>query len=180
LPPGKGAIPAGENRRTDGVWNYGAIDHLNTDQMFAGRLVYRILSADAAALVPHLFKGFDDAFAEQARPGDTILAGENFGCGSAREHPAVGLAHLGIEAVIVKSVNRIFYRAALNQGLPLIVHRQAVEAYRPGDRVTVDLRQGRLTVGGEGFSLPPLPDALLGIIEKKGLVHWVRETAPRG
>ena len=66
---------------------------------------------------PHLFKDFDPRFAGEVKPGDIILGGENFGCGSSREHPAVGLAHAGVKAVIVKSVNRIFYRSAINQGL---------------------------------------------------------------
>ena len=127
------SIPKGENRKLGAVWNYADADNLNTDQMFAGNLVYNILSADAPAIVPHLFKGFDGSFAENVKRGDIIVAGDNFGCGSSREHPSVGLAHAGVKAVLVKSVNRIFYRAAINQGLPLIVHREAVEAYEPGD-----------------------------------------------
>ena len=71
--------------------------------------------------------------------GDIIIAGDNFGCGSSREHPSVGLAYAGIKAVIVKSVNRIFYRSSINQGLALIVHKEAVEAYRQGDKVDSQL-----------------------------------------
>ena len=144
------SIPKGENRKTGGVWNYADVDNLNTDQMFAGNLVYNIMSSSAPAIMPHLFKGFDDSFAENVKPGDIIIAGDNFGCGSSREHPAVGLAHAGVKAVIVKSVNRIFYRASLNQGLLLIVHREAVEAYRPGDAVEIDFRTGTLRVGQPG------------------------------
>ena len=169
------SIPKGENRKTGGVWNYADVDNLNTDQMFAGNLVYNIMSSSAPAIMPHLFKGFDDSFAENVKPGDMIMAGDNFGCGSAREHPSVGLAHAGVKAVIVKSVNRIFYRASLNQGLPLIVHREAVEAYRPGDAVKIDFRMGKLRVGQRNFSFEPPPDALMGIIEKKGLVNWMKD-----
>jgi 3-isopropylmalate dehydratase small subunit len=79
-----------------------------------------------------------------------------------------------VKAVIVKSVNRIFYRASLNQGLLLIVHREAVEAYRPGDAVEVDFKGGKLQVGQREFSFEPPPDALMGIIEKKGLVNWMK------
>jgi 3-isopropylmalate dehydratase small subunit len=89
--------------------------------MFAGNLTYQVLSSDPAAIMPYLFKGFDDSFSENVKSGDIIIAGENFGCGSSREHPAVGLAHAGVKAVIVKSVNRIFYRSSVNQGLPIIV-----------------------------------------------------------
>lgn len=170
------AVPKGENRRLGTVWNYADADHLNTDQMFAGNLVYNILSSDPPAIRPHLFKGFDMSFAENVRPGDIILAGENFGCGSSREHPAVGLADAGVKAVLVKSVNRIFYRAAINQGLLLIVHREAVEAYRPGDAVEMDFKAGLLRVGDRDFGFEPLPAALMEIIDKKGLVNWLKDS----
>ena len=170
------SIPKGENRKFGAVWNYADADNLNTDQMFAGNLVYNILSSDAPAIMPHLFAGFDPSFAENVRSGDIILAGDNFGCGSSREHPAVGMAHAGVKAVIVKGVNRIFYRAALNQGLPLIVSREAVEAYGPGMDVEVDFAAGTIRVGSREIRFEPLPPALMGIIEKKGLVNWLRET----
>jgi 3-isopropylmalate/(R)-2-methylmalate dehydratase large subunit len=169
-------IPKGENRRLGSVWNYADTDNLNTDQMTAGSVVYNLQSTDAPAIVPHLFKGFDGSFAENVERGDIIIAGDNFGCGSSREHPAVGLAYAGVAAVIVKSVNRIFYRAAINQGLLLIVHRQAVEAYRPGDPVEVDFRAGRIRIGNREFAFDPPPEALAGIIERKGLVNWLKGT----
>lgn len=77
--------------------------------------------------------------------------------------------------MIVKSVNRIFYRAAINQGLLLIVHREAVEAYKPGDAVDVDFRAGRIRIGIREFSFDPPPEALAGIIEKGGLVNWLKD-----
>ncbi|MBE0558724.1 MAG: 3-isopropylmalate dehydratase large subunit [Proteobacteria bacterium] len=169
------SIPKGENRRIGGVWNYADADNLNTDQMFAGNLVYNILSTEAAAIAPHLFKGFDESFAGAVQRGDIIIAGENFGCGSSREHPSVGLAHAGVKTVIVKSVNRIFYRAAINQGLPLIVQREAVEAYRPGDAVQTDFKAGAIRIGDREFAFAPLPEAMMGIIEKRGLVNWIKE-----
>ena len=95
-PAASASIPKGESRRIGGVWNYADADNLNTDQMFAGNLVYNILSTDATAIMPHLFKGFDESFAETVQRGDIIIAGENFGCGSSREHPSVGLAHAGV------------------------------------------------------------------------------------
>ncbi|MFZ4437207.1 MAG: aconitase/3-isopropylmalate dehydratase large subunit family protein [Syntrophales bacterium] len=170
------SIPGGENRRIRGVWNYADVDNLNTDQMFAGNLVYNIMSSSAPAIMPHLFKGFDEAFAENVKPGDIMVAGDNFGCGSSREHPSVGLAYAGVKAVIVKSVNRIFYRAAMNQGLLLIVHREAVETYKAGDVVEVDFKRGTLRVGQRAFSFEPPPDSLMGIIEKKGLVNWMKSS----
>ncbi|MFO7790351.1 MAG: aconitase/3-isopropylmalate dehydratase large subunit family protein [Bacteroidales bacterium] len=167
-------IPEGENRKQGNVWNYTDIDNLNTDQMFAGNLTYNILSSDAEAIAPHLFEGFDPNFAKNVKAGDVIMAGHNFGCGSSREHPAVGLAHAGVEAVIVKSVNRIFYRSSVNQGLLLIVHPEAVDAYQPGDKVNVDVENGKINVGSKSYDFAPLPDKLKEIIDNKGLVNWVK------
>ena len=99
---------------------------------------------------------------------DIIIAGENFGCGSSREHPSVGLAYIGIKAMIVKSVNRIFYRSSINQGLLLIVHREAVEAYKPGDNVDIDFDNAEITIGSENFHLNLLPDKLKQIIDNEG------------
>ncbi len=169
-------IPEGENRRINSVWDYTDVDNLNTDQMFAGNLTYNILSSDPEAILPHLFEGFDPSFAKNLRKGDILLAGENFGCGSSREHPAVGLAHAGIQAVIVKSVNRIFFRSCINQGLPLILHPEVVNAYRPGDRVSVDLISGRINLNDTGYTFSPLPEKLMQIILNKGLVNWIRES----
>ncbi len=168
-------IPEGELRRIHGVWNYKDVNDLNTDQMFAGNLTYKILSSDADAILPHLFAGFDPNFAPNVQQGDVIIAGENFGCGSSREHPSVGLSRAGVKAVIVKSVNRIFFRSAVNQGLPLIVLPEAVEAYQPGDKVSVDLNGGTVTIGERKISFAPLPDKLMEIINKKGLVNWMKE-----
>lgn len=167
-------IKDGENRRINGVWNYKDVHNLNTDQMFAGNLTYNILSSDAEAIMPFLFKGFDPAFSENVQKGDVIIAGDNFGCGSSREHPSVGLAHAGIKAIIVKSVNRIFYRSAINQGLVLIVLPEAVDAYREGDRADVDFLGGKIIIEEKQFSFAPLPEKLMEIVNKKGLVNWVK------
>jgi homoaconitate hydratase family protein/3-isopropylmalate dehydratase small subunit len=168
------SIEPREQRKHQGVWNYGDVDNLNTDQMFAGNLTYEVQSSDPEAIIPHLFKGFDASFAENLDVGDIILGGDNFGCGSSREHPAVGLAHKGVKAVIVKSVNRIFYRSSINQGLPLIVLPDAVKAYKEGDSVAIDFTQGTVRVGESLFHFEPLPDKLLEILEMKGLVNWIR------
>ena len=168
-------IPPGEKRRINGIWNYADVNNLNTDQMFAGNLTYNIKSSDAGAILPHLFKGFDPAFADEVKSGDIIIAGENFGCGSSREHPSVGLAHAGIKAIIVKSVNRIFFRSSVNQGLVLVVHPEFVNAYRPGDKVDISLEEGYIMLNEAKFIFEPLPDKLLEIIKMKGLVNWIKE-----
>ena len=169
-------IDVNDNRRINNVWNYSDVDNLNTDQMFAGNLTYKVLSSDPEAIIPYLFEGFDPNFRKNAQAGDIIVAGDNFGSGSSREHPAVGLAHIGIKAVIVKSVNRIFFRSSVNQGLLLIVNKQAVEAYSAGDKVDVDFEKGKIMVGNKIFNFNPLPEKLMEIIRKKGLVKWINAT----
>ncbi len=169
-------IKADENRRINSVWNYADIDNLNTDQMFAGNLTYKVLSSDPESIVPHLFAGFDTNFSKNAQKDDIIIAGDNFGCGSSREHPAVGLAHIGIKAIIVKSVNRIFFRSSINQGLLLIVHPKAVEAYKNGDKVDIDFDNGKIFIADKTFDFSPLPSKLMDIVKKKGLINWINAT----
>jgi 3-isopropylmalate/(R)-2-methylmalate dehydratase large subunit len=167
-------IEGNEVRREKGVWDYCDCDNLNTDLMFAGSLTYKIQSSDPDEIIPHLFEGFDPRFSGEVREGDMILGGENFGCGSSREHPSVGLAHAGVKAVIVKSVNRIFFRSAINQGLPVIVHPDAVRGYHRGDVVDVDFKEGIVLIGKNKYPFEPLPGKLMQIIEMKGLVNWIR------
>ncbi|MCK4663358.1 MAG: 3-isopropylmalate dehydratase large subunit [Bacteroidales bacterium] len=167
-------IKSDDNRRFDGIWNYADIDNLNTDQMFAGNLTYNVLSSDAEAIMPHLFEGFDVSFTKNVQSGDIIFAGDNFGCGSSREHPAVGLSHAGVKAVIVKSVNRIFYRSCINQGLLLIVNREIVENYKSGDKVEIEFDKGIIKLNEKEIKFAPLPEKLMQIIKKKGLVNWIK------
>jgi homoaconitate hydratase family protein/3-isopropylmalate dehydratase small subunit len=169
-------IAESDNRRINAVWNYTDVDNLNTDQMFAGNLTYKVLSSDAASIMPYLFEGFDKNFSKNVKSDDIIIAGDNFGCGSSREHPAVGLAFAGVKAVIVKSINRIFFRSSVNQGLPIIVLPSVVDAYKEGDKVDIDFKTGIITVGDKEFSFNPLPDKLIGIFEAKGLVNYIKNS----
>jgi len=166
-------IADNEKRKINDVWNYCDIDNLNTDQMFAGNLTYNILSSDPESILPHLFEGFDKSFSKNVEKGDIIIAGDNFGCGSSREHPAVGLGYIGVKAVIVKSVNRIFFRSSINQGLPLIVLPEAVDSYTEGDSVDIDFEKGQVRVGEKTIGFEPLPGKLNEIIRMKGLVKWI-------
>ena len=143
--------------------------------MFAGNLTYNVLSSEPEKIMPHLFKGFDDSFSDKVSQGDIIIAGANFGCGSSREHPAVGLAFAGVKAVICKSVNRIFYRSSVNQGLPIIILPEAVDAYTAGDEVVIDFGKGEVTIADKIFKFAPLPDKLMKIFNARGLVNYIRE-----
>ncbi|MCK9422561.1 MAG: aconitase/3-isopropylmalate dehydratase large subunit family protein [Bacteroidales bacterium] len=167
-------IKEGEDRYSQGTWNYADVSNLNTDQMFAGNLTYNVQSSEPEKIMPYLFKGFDNSFADRVKEGDIIMAGANFGCGSSREHPSVGLAFAGIKAVICKSVNRIFYRSSVNQGLPIILVSEAVDAYKQGDKVDVDFENGFVIIGDRKFSFAPLPSKLMKIFKAKGLVNYVK------
>ncbi len=168
-------IAEDDDRRVNGVWNYKDANDLNTDQMFAGNLTYSVLSSEPEKIMPYLFKGFDLHFTDRVQKGDIIVAGANFGCGSSREHPAVGLAYAGVQAVICKSVNRIFYRSSVNQGLPIILLPEAVDTYHPGDNVDIDFNKGVVKIKDQSFTFAPLPEKLIGIFEAHGLVNYIRE-----
>ncbi len=170
-------IDDNDNRRADGVWNYADANDLNTDQMFAGNLTYSVLSSDAEKIMPHLFKGFDTNFTDNVVEEDIIIAGSNFGCGSSREHPAVGLAYAGVKAVICGSVNRIFYRSSVNQGLPIIILPKAVAAYKAGDNVDINFEDGIVTIAEKEFEFAALPEKLMNIFSSKGLINYIKEKA---
>lgn len=158
------------------VWKYG--DDINTDMLFPGKYTYSCSTAEE--IKPHLLEDLDPEFAKRVQPGDIVMAGANFGCGSSREQPVVGLKAVGIQAVIAKSYARIFYRSAINQGLLLVECPEAVDAYRPGDEVTIDALAGTVTVGGRSFSFPKLPPEILAIREAGGLLPYtIRKLAER-
>jgi len=152
------------------VWQYG--DDVNTDQMFPGKYTYTCSTPEEIA--PHLFEDLDADFAKEVKPGDLVLAGEYFGCGSSREHPAKGLRHVGVRAVIARSFARIFFRSAINQGLTVIECPGAVEAYREGDAVELDEEAGIVRVAGAEFRFPPYPPAVRQILAAGGLTAYLR------
>ncbi|OFY49311.1 MAG: hypothetical protein A2W85_15645 [Bacteroidetes bacterium GWF2_41_31] len=171
------SIDDNDNRRLGNVWNYSDANNLNTDQMFAGNLTYSVMSSEPEKIMEHLFVGFDVNFNKNVQADDIIVAGDNFGCGSSREHPAVGLAHAGVKAVICGSVNRIFYRSAVNQGLPIILLPEAVKAYQPGDEININFEKGVVTVGKKSFTFAALPEKLMNIFKAKGLVNFIKENS---
>ncbi len=166
-------IKPGELRKSAKVWDYHDADNLNTDQMFAGNLTYEINSSEPEKIVPYLLNGFDPLFSSQVEKDDIMVCGENFGCGSSREHPAVGMVHAGIRAVIAKSVSRIFFRSAVNQGLPVIVLPAAVEAYKIGDQIEIVLEKGLAMVGQKEFHFPPFPEKITQVLQKGGLINYI-------
>ena len=153
------------------VFKYG--DDVNTDLLFPGRYTYTCSKAEE--VLPHLLEDLDPEFAKKVKPGDIIMAGKNFGCGSSREQPALGLKAAGIEAVVAKSFARIFFRAAINQGLLLVECPKAVEAYHEGDGVSLDVAKGEIAVGEKRFSFAALPPEVLAIRKAGGLLPYARK-----
>ena len=157
--------------QTNKIWKYG--DDINTDMLFPGKYTYTCSTAEE--IKPHLLEDLDPNFAKNVKRGDIIFAGKNFGCGSSREQPALGLKAVGIQAVVAKSYARIFYRAAINQGLLLIECHEAVDAYEEGNKVEVNIEQGTITVDGKKFIFPTLPSEILAIRDAGGLLAYTRQ-----
>jgi 3-isopropylmalate/(R)-2-methylmalate dehydratase small subunit len=159
------------------VWKYG--NDINTDMLFPGKYTYTCSTPEE--ILPHLLEDLDPSFAKEARAGDVIIAGDNFGCGSSREQPTVGLKALRIKAVVAKSFARIFYRSAINQGLVLIECPDAVDAYGEGSTVEVDPEAGVVRVDGKDYAFPKLPPEIVAIRQAGGLLEYVRsELEERG
>jgi 3-isopropylmalate/(R)-2-methylmalate dehydratase small subunit len=152
------------------VWKYG--DSINTDMLFPGKYTYTCATAEE--IRPHLLEDLDPGFAKGVKAGDFVFAGTNFGCGSSREQPVVGLKAVGVDAIVAKSFARIFYRAAINQGLTLIESPEAVEAYADGADVSIDRAKNEIRVGDRSFPFPGLPREIVAIQKAGGLLPYVR------
>lgn len=152
------------------VWKYG--DNINTDMLFPGKYTYTCSTAEE--IKPHLLEDLDPSFSKDVVKGDIVFAGKNFGCGSSREQPVVGLKAVGIKVVVAESFARIFYRSAINQGLILIECPDAVKAYSEGDDINLDVDNGKIVVGGKTFSFPKLPKEILAIRDAGGLLEYTR------
>jgi len=153
------------------IWHYG--DNINTDMLFPGKYTYTCSKPEE--IKPHLLEDLDPSFAKNVKAGDLIIAGKNFGCGSSREQPVVGLKAVGVNAVVAESFARIFYRASINQGLLLIECPDAVKAYSEGDKIELDVNNGKIVVGGKVFTFPKLPKEILAIRDAGGLLNYTRE-----
>jgi 3-isopropylmalate dehydratase small subunit len=152
------------------IWKYG--DDINTDMLFPGKYTYTCGTPEE--IKPHLLEDLDSEFAANVSEGDIILAGKNFGCGSSREQPLVGLKSVGIQAIVAKSFSRIFYRAAINQGLLLVECEEALKTYKTGDEIKLNVREGQITIGENTFSFPKLPPEILAIRDAGGLLPFSR------
>ncbi|HWP80804.1 MAG TPA: 3-isopropylmalate dehydratase small subunit [Candidatus Acidoferrum sp.] len=144
-------------------------DNIDTDAIVPARELY---SSDADHLAAHCMEDWDKDFQRRKKPGDIIVAGSNFGCGSSREHAPIAIKASGICAVIAKSYARIFYRNAINIGLPIFECDAAVDGIAAGDEVAVDFETGVITnvTKGESYKANAVPEFIQKIIDKGGLL----------
>lgn len=154
------------------AWRYG--DNVDTDVIIPARY---LTAHDEETLAAHALEDLDPSFAGGVAEGDVVVAGSNFGCGSSREHAAIALKAAGVGGVVASSFARIFYRNAINTGLPILVSPAAVEATSSGDVVELDVEGASVhnVTLGRRFEAEPMPEFVLDIARAGGLVGWVRE-----
>jgi 3-isopropylmalate/(R)-2-methylmalate dehydratase small subunit len=147
---------------------------IDTDVIIPARYLN---TSDPFELAKHCMEDLDAGFVTKVESGDILVADENFGCGSSREHAPISIKAAGVDVVIAKSFARIFYRNAINTGLPIMEAPEAVDGISDGDRVTVDADAGTITneTTGLTYSAQPFPPFVKDIIEKGGLIEAVKE-----
>lgn len=159
------------------VWKYGA--NVDTDVIIPARYLN---VSDPHELAAHCMEDIDSTFVSQVQPGDIIVATTNFGCGSSREHAPLAIKASGVGCVIAKSFARIFYRNAMNIGLPILESDEAAESCVKGDRLEVDLSSGEIRnlSNGQIYHAKPYPEFMLGLISAGGLIEQVRQKIAQG
>ncbi len=155
---------------TGRVWKYG--DDVNTDVIFAGKYTYSI--SDPAEMARHALEDLDPTFAQRVRPGDIIVAGKNWGCGSSREQAVICLKQAGVAAIVARSFARIYFRNCINHALP-IVTCDAVDGVESGEELTIDFAAGTVTTPGGVYTFPPFSPEVLEILEDGGLIPHARK-----
>jgi 3-isopropylmalate/(R)-2-methylmalate dehydratase small subunit len=159
-------------KRTGTVWKYG--DNIDTDVIIPAR--YLNVSTPEE-LARHCMEDLDASFVGAVQPGDVIVAGENFGCGSSREHAPLALKGAGVSCVVARSFARIFYRNAINVGLPILECPPAVEDAETGHQLAIDLEGGQVhnLTTGQSYQAEPYPPFMMEIINSGGLVPYTRQ-----
>ena len=149
-------------------------DNVDTDVIIPARYLN---TSDAQELAKHCMEDIDADYVKNVQPGDIMVAGWNFGCGSSREHAPLVIKTCGTGCVIAKSFARIFYRNAINIGMPILECEQAAEEIGPGDQVSVDFDTGVISniTTGKTYQAEPFPEFIQNIIKKGGLLASLKE-----
>ena len=153
------------------VWKYG--DNIDTDVIIPARYLN---TTDPVTLAAHCMEDIDQVFAREVERGDIIVGGTNFGCGSSREHAPISIKGAGVSCIVAESFARIFFRNAINIGLPILESPEAARDAQKGDPLSVDLVAGIITNQrtGKTYQASPYPPFVLGIINAGGLVPYTR------
>ncbi|NLN38043.1 MAG: 3-isopropylmalate dehydratase small subunit [Smithella sp.] len=152
------------------IWKFG--DNIDTDAIIPARYLN---TSDPAELAKHCMEDADPAFMSKMKPGDIIVGGENFGCGSSREHAPIAIKAAGISCVVAKSFARIFYRNSFNMGLPIFESGELADAIAEGDEIEIDSATGVITLSGSGrtFNISPIPPFMEKLIADGGLMKHI-------
>jgi 3-isopropylmalate/(R)-2-methylmalate dehydratase small subunit len=153
------------------AWKFG--NNIDTDLIIPARYLN---TSDPAELAKYAMEDADPEWVDKMNKGDFIVAGENFGCGSSREHAPIALKAAGISAVIAKSFARIFYRNAINIGLPILESAKAAEEIKEGDEIEVNIAAGEIRdlTSGKTYQAQPFPEFMQKIVDSGGLIHYLR------
>ena len=148
-------------------------DSISTDHIIPGR--YANLRSNLPELAKHVMEDADPAFAKRVKKGDFIVGGVNFGLGSSREHAPLVIKMAGVEAILAKSVARIFFRNAINLGLPVLICDTA--KIKDGDELEIDMKAGVINdiTAGEKRTFSPIPEAMLRILDEGGLLNYIKK-----
>jgi 3-isopropylmalate/(R)-2-methylmalate dehydratase small subunit len=148
-------------------------DHIDTDVIIPARLLN---NTDPTFLAEHCMEDIDTAFAKRVKPGDIMVGGLNFGCGSSREHAPIAIKASGVSCVIAENFARIFYRNAINIGLPLMESPEAAKDAQMGDEIEVDIDKGtiRNITKNKSYTAVPFPEFMQKIIAAGGLVEYTK------
>jgi len=151
------------------VFKFG--DNINSDIIIPGRYLIYI---DRERLGQHAFEMLGEGYPDMLRSFDILVAGRNFGCGSAREQAATAIQGLGIKAVVASSFARTFYRNAINDGLPIVECPDLYAAVRAGDRIRIDLEAGKIRFADKDYPFPKMPESVRKILELGGLAEYLK------
>jgi 3-isopropylmalate dehydratase small subunit len=152
------------------VWKFG--DDVDTDVIIPARYLNM---SDPSDLAVHCMEDIDPEFTRSMSPGDIIVAGKNFGCGSSREHAPIAIKGAGVSAVVARSFARIFYRNSFNMGLPIFEAEEAVERIQRGDEIFISMSDGKIVnlSRHENYEIKPVPPFMRDLIEKGGLMPYM-------
>ena len=164
------------NKITGKVWNFGA--NIDTDVIIAARYLN---SSDPEHLAKYVMEDADPEFPKKLQRGDVIVAGENFGCGSSREHAPIALKAAGVAAVVAPSFARIFYRNAFNMGLPIFELPESLEI-KEGEEISIDLDNGKITnnTTNKTYDFIAIPPCMQELIAAGGLINYAKAEMGRG